>query len=112
MHDHSIAELAAGLREQRFSSRELTDHYLARIERLDPGLNSFVTVCRDAALAAAEAADRRLAAGDGGPLTGIPIAHKDIFLTKGVRTSCGSRLAAHMQQLESSRLTYNQRLNV
>jgi aspartyl-tRNA(Asn)/glutamyl-tRNA(Gln) amidotransferase subunit A len=92
MHDHSIAELAAGLREQRFSSRELTDHYLARIERLDPGLNSFVTVCRDAALAAAEAADRRLAAGDGGPLTGIPIAHKDIFLTKGVRTSCGSRM--------------------
>ncbi len=92
MHAHSIAELAAGLRERRFSSRELTAHYLGRIERLDPSLNSYITVSAEAALAAADAADARIAAGDAGPLTGIPIAHKDIFLTQGLKTSCGSRM--------------------
>ncbi len=92
MHDQTIAELAAALRAKRFSSRELTEHYLERIERLDPALNSCITLNHDAALITAEAADRRLAAGDAGPLTGIPIVHKDIFLTKGVRTSCGSRM--------------------
>ncbi len=92
MHEQSIAELAAGLREKRFSSRELTTHYLDRVERLDPALNSYVTVTAESALAAADLADARLAAGDAGPLTGIPIAHKDIFLTKGIKTSCGSRM--------------------
>ncbi|WP_296897623.1 Asp-tRNA(Asn)/Glu-tRNA(Gln) amidotransferase subunit GatA [Thiohalocapsa sp.] len=92
MHDLPIADLAAGLREKRFSSRELTAHFLDRIERLDPALNSCITVDHDMALTVADAADRRLAAGDAGPLTGIPIIHKDIFLTKGVRTSCGSRM--------------------
>jgi aspartyl-tRNA(Asn)/glutamyl-tRNA(Gln) amidotransferase subunit A len=92
MHDQSIAELAAGLRARRFSSRELTRHFLDRIERIDPTLNSYITVSADAALAAADAADVRIAAGDAGPLTGIPIAHKDIFLTRGIRTSCASRM--------------------
>jgi aspartyl-tRNA(Asn)/glutamyl-tRNA(Gln) amidotransferase subunit A len=92
MHEQSIAELAAGLREKRFSSRELTAHYLARVERLDPALNSYVTVTAESALAAADSADARIAAGEVGPLTGIPIAHKDIFLTEGFKTSCGSRM--------------------
>ncbi|KAA6187392.1 Asp-tRNA(Asn)/Glu-tRNA(Gln) amidotransferase subunit GatA [Thiohalocapsa marina] len=92
MHHKTIAELAAGLRARTFSSRELTQHYLERIARLDPGLNSYITVAANAALAAADAADARLDAGDAGPLTGIPIAHKDIFCTNGIRTSCGSRM--------------------
>jgi len=92
MHDKSIAELAAGLRQGEFSSRELTLHYLARIEALDPGLNSFITVDTAGALTAALRADARLTRGEGGPLTGIPIAHKDIFCTQGVKTSCGSRM--------------------
>ena len=92
MHNLTIAELAAGLRRGDFSSLELTRHFLARIERLDPGLNSFITVTAEAALASAERADAVLRRGEGGPLTGIPLAHKDIFCTNGVRTSCGSRM--------------------
>ena len=75
-----------------FSSVELTRHYLQRINQLDEGLNSFITITEEQALAQAEAADKKLAAGEGGVLTGIPIAHKDIFCTQGVRTSCGSRM--------------------
>jgi aspartyl-tRNA(Asn)/glutamyl-tRNA(Gln) amidotransferase subunit A len=92
MHDKSIAEMAAGLRAGEFSSEELTRHFLGRIERLDPGLNSFITLTPERALAQARAADAWLRDGKGGPLTGIPIAHKDIFCTDGVRTSCGSRM--------------------
>ena len=92
MHQKTIAEFAAGLRAKDFSSRELTHHYLERIARLDPRLNSFITVATEPALTAADAADARLAAGDAGPLTGIPIAHKDIFCTNGLKTSCGSRM--------------------
>ena len=92
MHQNTIAELAAGLRAGSFSSRELTQHYLERIARLDPRLNSFITVATEPALAAADAADACLAAGDAGPLTGVPIAHKDIFCTNGLKTSCGSRM--------------------
>ena len=92
MHTLSLREVAAGLRARQFSSRELAQHFLDRIARLDPALNSFVTVCANAALTEADVADARLAAGEAGPLTGIPIAHKDIFCTHGVRTSCGSRM--------------------
>ena len=92
MQNKSIAQLAADLRLRRYSSVELTRHYLDRIERHDPRLNSFVTVAAESALAAAERADQVLKSGDAGPLTGIPIAHKDIFCTKGIRTSCGSRM--------------------
>jgi len=92
MHNQTIAELGAGLRAGEFSSVELTRHFLARIEALGPFLNSFVSVTPDLALAAAEAADTRIRAGEGGPLTGIPLVHKDIFCTRGVKTSCGSRM--------------------
>src|SRR5688572_22728741 len=92
MHTLTIAELAAGLRAKRFSSVELTNTLLARIETLNPALNAFITVTPEQALADARRADALLAAGGGGPLTGVPIAHKDIFCTKGLRTSCGSRM--------------------
>ena len=92
MHDRTIKELAAGLQAGDFTSVELTRHFLERIEALDGNLNSFITVTADTALEQARAADARIAAGDAGPLTGIPIAHKDIFCTDGVRTSCGSKM--------------------
>ena len=97
MHTKTLAELSAALQAREFSSEALTGHYLERIGRLDPALNSFVTVTADEAMAAAAAADRRIAAGEAGPLTGIPIAHKDIFCTSGVRTSCGSRMLENFQ---------------
>ena len=92
MHSKSITELAAGLRAGAFSSVELTRSYLERITQHDGALNSFITVAGESALAGAEAADRRIRSGEAGPLTGIPIAHKDIFCTDGIRTSCGSRM--------------------
>jgi len=92
MHNKTLAQLADDLAARRVSATELTDHYLERIERLDPQLNAFVTVTRDEAMAQANAADKRLAAGDATPLTGIPIAHKDLFCTQGVKTSCGSKI--------------------
>ncbi len=92
MHDKSVVDLQRGLRAREFSSVELTQSCLARIEALDGRLNSLITVTGEQALAQALAADKRLARGDGGPLTGIPLLHKDIFCTRGVLTSCGSRM--------------------
>jgi len=92
MHEKTIAELAAALAAGEVSSVELTEATLARIERHQPGLNAFITVTAEQALAQARAADARRARGEAGPLTGVPIAHKDIFCTDGVRTSCGSRM--------------------
>lgn len=92
LHFKSIAELSAGLQAGDFSSVELTQHFLDRIERFDGELNALVTLTKDQALAQAEAADARIRSGDAGPLTGIPILHKDIFCTEGVKTSCGSRM--------------------
>ena len=91
-HSSTLTQLAAGLRARRFSSVELTRALLARIERHQGALNAFISVTADAALAAAHSADRTLAAGGGGALTGVPIAHKDLFCTQGVRTTCGSRM--------------------
>ena len=88
----SVARLAIGLARGDYSSVELTRHYLERIAARDPQLNSFITVCAEQALAQAAAADARRAAGRAGPLTGIPYANKDIFCTRGVRTSCASRM--------------------
>ena len=92
LHELSLRELAAGLRAKKFSSVELTRHYLDRIAAHDQALNSYVTVTAERALAQAAAADAVLAQGQGGALTGIPLAQKDIFCTKGVRTACGSKM--------------------
>jgi aspartyl-tRNA(Asn)/glutamyl-tRNA(Gln) amidotransferase subunit A len=92
LHTLSIGELAEHLAAKKISSVELARHFLARIERLNPALNAVITLTADQALESAAAADARLAAGDRGPLLGIPLIHKDIFCTDGVRTSCGSRM--------------------
>ncbi len=92
IHTLTVTQLAAGLRAKEFSSVELTRHFLDRIEASQPVLNAFISVTREQALQAAQAADQDLAAGRGGPLAGVPIAHKDIFCTEGVRTSCGSKM--------------------
>ncbi len=92
MHDKSVSDLQRGLRAGEFSSVELVETCLARIEALDGRLNSLITVTGERALVQARAADKRLATGDAGPLTGIPLMHKDILCTRGVRTSCGSRM--------------------
>ncbi|PMR68773.1 Asp-tRNA(Asn)/Glu-tRNA(Gln) amidotransferase subunit GatA [Halomonas heilongjiangensis] len=92
MHDKTLSELAAALEAGEFSSRELTAHLLARIERFDDDLNSFITITPEPALEAADRADAARAAGKAGPLTGLPLALKDIFCTTGVKTSAGSRM--------------------
>ncbi len=92
MHNKTITELSQGLRDKQFSSLELTEHFLGRIRQHNPSLNAYVTVTEEQALAQAKAADALLAAGQGGPLAGIPIAQKDIFCTLGVRTACGSKM--------------------
>jgi aspartyl-tRNA(Asn)/glutamyl-tRNA(Gln) amidotransferase subunit A len=92
MHNKTIKELAAGLRSGEFTSVELTRAFLDRIKKFDGELNSFISLCEEQALAQAAEADKRIAAGEQNPLTGIPIAHKDIFCTDGVRTSCASKM--------------------
>ena len=92
MHNKTIAELAQGLQQKQFSSLELTNHFLNRIQEHNKQLNAFVTVTDELALAQAKLADARIAAGDSTLLTGVPIAQKDIFCTLGVRTSCGSKM--------------------
>jgi aspartyl-tRNA(Asn)/glutamyl-tRNA(Gln) amidotransferase subunit A len=92
IHSRTLAQLAAGLRAKEFSSVELTRLFLERIEASQSKLNAFISITREQAMAAAEAADRDLAASRGGALTGVPIAHKDIFCTAGVKTTCGSRM--------------------
>ncbi len=92
LHTRSVAELAAGLAAKEYSAVELTEYFLARIGAANPALNAFVTVTPERALADARRADATLAAGKAGPLTGIPLAHKDIFCTDGIRTACGSRM--------------------
>ena len=94
IHRQSLAQLATQLRHRKISSVEVTQAFLDRIARFNPRLNAFVTVDADRSLAQAHAADARLAKGEGGALTGIPIAHKDLFCASGWRTTCGSRMLA------------------
>jgi aspartyl-tRNA(Asn)/glutamyl-tRNA(Gln) amidotransferase subunit A len=88
----TIAELSQELQNKKISSLELTEFYLKRIKELDKDLNCFITLTEEEALAAAKAADQKRAAGQAGRLTGIPIAQKDIFCTKGIKTTCGSQM--------------------
>ncbi|NDP48479.1 MAG: Asp-tRNA(Asn)/Glu-tRNA(Gln) amidotransferase subunit GatA [Sulfuriferula multivorans] len=92
MSDASLNALAAQLAAKQVSSRELAQQYLDRITALNPSLNAFITVDADKTLAEAATADARIAAGRAGPLTGVPIAHKDIFCTDGWLTTCGSKM--------------------
>lgn len=92
LHTQTLTQLAAGLERGEFSSVELTEALLARIESHGKTLNAFVTVTAERALAAAQRADAARAAGNGGVLNGLPLVHKDIFCTRDVRTTCGSRM--------------------
>lgn len=92
LHDKTLKQLRDGLQQGEFSSRELTQHFLSRIASHDSALNAFITVTAEQALAQADAADKARAENSAGVLGGIPIAHKDIFCTQGVRTSCASKM--------------------
>ena len=104
MHKFSVSELSKGLKNRDFSSIELTQHYLKRIDCSD--LNAFITVTDELALSQARAADAKLASGSGSVLTGIPYAHKDIFCTKGVKTSAGSKILDPFISPYDATLTY------
>ena len=92
MIDSSLVELQAALAAKRVSSVELTRLHLERIRRLNGTLNAFITVDEETSLAQAHRADEQRARGEAGPLAGIPVAHKDIFCTRDLRTTCGSRM--------------------
>jgi len=91
MHNKSLRELALGLKNSDFSSVELTQYFLNRIES-NKDINAFITVDSDSSLQQAVLADKMLSSGNSQPLTGIPLAQKDIFCTDGMRTSCGSKM--------------------
>jgi aspartyl-tRNA(Asn)/glutamyl-tRNA(Gln) amidotransferase subunit A len=93
--DSTLGELRAALEARRVSSVELTRLHLARVRALNEALNAFITVDEETSLAQARAADELRSRGQAGPLTGIPIAHKDIFCTRALRTTCGSRMLEH-----------------
>ena len=92
MIGRTLKELGKALTDKQISSVELTQLHLDRIARLNPDINAFITVDAEKSLAQAKAADARIASGTAGPLTGIPIAQKDIFCAEGWLTTCGSRM--------------------
>lgn len=91
LHEHSLTALRDMLRRREISSTELTQHCLDRIAK-HSDLNAFVTVDESGAMTAAATADEQLGRGEADLLTGVPIAHKDIFCTRGVLTTCGSKM--------------------
>ena len=94
MFDKTVAELSAALKARKVSSAELTRAFLDRISRYKD-LNAFVSVDPERSLAQARAADERIARGQGGPLTGVPVAQKDIFCADGWLTTCGSKMLSN-----------------
>ncbi len=95
MFEASLTEVAAALAARQVSSVELTQTFLDRIARAQGELNAFITVDPERSLAQARAADARIARDEGGPLTGVPVAHKDLFCAKGWRTTCASKMLAN-----------------
>ena len=92
MHRKTVSQLSKLLQSKTISSEELTRFFLDRIEKFDSELNAFLTVCGGDAIRAAKEADKALATGKTHPLTGVPVVHKDIFCTDGIRTTCGSKM--------------------
>jgi aspartyl-tRNA(Asn)/glutamyl-tRNA(Gln) amidotransferase subunit A len=92
LHELTIAEIQLLLQQKQFSSREITGHFLDRIAQQNSIYNCYISVDNDGALNAADAADKAIATGANGPLLGVPFAHKDIFCTQGVKTTCGSKM--------------------
>lgn len=107
LHYKSISEIGALLRAGKITALELTDHMLARIDRLNPKLNAFITVTPELARHLARVADREWGEGiDRGPLHGIPVAVKDLFATKGIRTTSGSKLfESHVPDFDATAVT-------
>ncbi|HKC54137.1 MAG TPA: Asp-tRNA(Asn)/Glu-tRNA(Gln) amidotransferase subunit GatA [Burkholderiales bacterium] len=95
MLNASLKELSAALAQKKISSAELTKLFLDRTSKLNGALNAFITVDAEKSLAQARAADGRIAKDDAEPLTGVPVAHKDIFVAKGWRTTCGSKMLSN-----------------
>ncbi len=95
MLNSSLTELGSGLAQKKFSSVELTKAFLSRIDALNGKLNAFITLDAEKSLAQARAADERIARGKAQPLTGIPIAHKDIFVARDWLTTCGSKILSN-----------------
>jgi len=93
----TIKSIQQGLAQGEFSSVEITKDYLARIEQTNPQINAFITVTAEQAVKQAEAADKAIADGSATTLTGIPVAHKDIFCTDGITTTCGSRFLQNFE---------------
>ena len=90
MNEKTLIELREDIRSKKISSMELTKFYLDRIKKYDDKLNSFITITEEHALERAKIADSEIAKGKVKKLTGLPIAQKDIFCTKGIKTTCGS----------------------
>lgn len=95
MHNKTMADISRDLAAGAYSSVEITTELLQRVQQLDNQYNSFITVTAEQALAQAKAADARRAAGNADDLTGVPFAHKDIFCTNGVLTTCGSKMLSN-----------------
>ena len=92
MIEKTAAELSQALANGEISSVELTQSYLDRIKKYNEKLHAYITVCEESALAQAKEADKKRVHSDSSPLLGIPLAHKEIFCTNGVTTTCGSRM--------------------
>ncbi len=95
MINASLPQLSSALAQRKVSAVELATLFLDRIGRHDAALNAFISVDRERTLAMARAADERIAAGRAGPLTGVPLAHKDIFCAEGWLTTCGSKMLSN-----------------
>ncbi|HST02188.1 MAG TPA: amidase family protein, partial [Usitatibacter sp.] len=95
MHRDTLKQLAERLAKRETSSVEMTKYFLGRIAKLGKPLNAFITIDEEKSLAQARSADERIAKGGAGPLTGIPIAHKDLFCARGWLTSCGSKILSN-----------------
>ena len=92
MIELGLAQISRALESGEFSSVEVTQEFLKLIEKENADLNAYITVCEELAMSQARAADDARSSGKAGPFTGIPIAHKDLFCTQGIRTSCGSHM--------------------